>query len=329
MVIEPTPSRMNIFFFCQDFEFPSGGVKKLYRQVDILNENGFSAWLVHEKPGFRSRWFENQTRVVSTSTLPTGVKPDFLVFGETLGPDLTSLCRGPRKVIFNQNAYYTFSHYSLDKVNAQTPYLDREVVAAIVVSEDSKAYLQYVFPELPVFRIHHSIDSSRFIPSAQKRRQIAYMPRKNQTELLQVLNILRFRGRLEGFDLVPIENVSESEVARILAESQIFLSFGYPEGFSLPPAEAMASGCAVIGYDGNGGREFMKTEFSWPVPNGDIIAYVRTVEEVMDLARARPDVLREKTALAADFIRAHYTADQERNDIVNVWRGLQKQFAVA
>src|SRR3546814_3802603 len=33
----------------------------------------------------------------------------------------------------------------------------------------------------------------------------------------------------------------EAESARILRESLLFLSFGYPEGFSLPPAEAMRS----------------------------------------------------------------------------------------
>ena len=30
--------------------------------------------------------------------------------------------------------------------------------------------------------------------------------------------------------------------------SILFLSFGYPEGFGLPVAEAMSCGCAVIGY---------------------------------------------------------------------------------
>ena len=37
-----------------------------------------------------------------------------------------------------------------------------------------------------------------------------------------------------------------------------FLSFGHPEGFGLPLAEAGACGCALIGYSGLGGREIIK-----------------------------------------------------------------------
>lgn len=53
----------NLFFLSPDDNSPVGGIKVLYRHVDILNENGFQAAIVHTKKGFRCTWFENQTRV--------------------------------------------------------------------------------------------------------------------------------------------------------------------------------------------------------------------------------------------------------------------------
>ena len=53
---------------------------------------------------------------------------------------------------------------------------------------------------------------------------------------------------LADFEIVPFINISQNEVIRILKDSLIFLSFGYPEGFGLPAAEAMACGCVTIGF---------------------------------------------------------------------------------
>jgi glycosyltransferase involved in cell wall biosynthesis len=96
-----------------------------------------------------------------------------------------------------------------------------------------------------------------------------------------VINILRVRGALRGWNVVPFINRPQSEVASIMKESLIFLSFGYPEGFGLPAAEAMACGCLVIGDHGGTGREFFKPEFSFPIQVGDIVGFGRTVEEVL------------------------------------------------
>ena len=43
----------------------------------------------------------------------------------------------------------------------------------------------------------------------------------------------------------------------------IFLTFSNQEGFGLPPVEAMACGCLVVGYHGHGGKEFLKPEWSF------------------------------------------------------------------
>lgn len=56
-------SKPLIAFRCPDLPHVLGGVRQTYRHVDVLNENGFEATIVHRKKGFKPTWFEHGTRV--------------------------------------------------------------------------------------------------------------------------------------------------------------------------------------------------------------------------------------------------------------------------
>jgi len=314
-----------IYVFCLDWESPSGGIKHLYRHVDVLNRHGFSATIFHEKPGFRCGWFENQTPISYVGEV--GLKPeDILVFPEVYGPNAATqiLQKSPniKKVIFNQNAYFTFGNYSFDPDERRNPYTHEDILGAIVVSEDSKRYLNYAFPNLKLFRLHLGIDSTLFAFQSDKKRQICFMPRKNSFDALQVINLLKFRDALKGFSVVSIEDKTEAEVAQTLQESAIFLSFGHPEGFGLPAAEAMACGCIAIGYHGGGGREFWNPEFSYPIEAGNILGFAKTVERVIAEYDRDPSQLQAKARRAGNYVLQHYTPEREAADIAEIWSNL-------
>jgi glycosyltransferase involved in cell wall biosynthesis len=312
-----------IYFLCPDDPRPVGGIKVLYRHVDILNRNGYDAAIIHKKKGFRCEWFENHTRVDYYGQ----IKPDpfdFVVTPEMYGPRLMEHFPGVKKVIHNQNAYYTFIHYNMDPRDKVTAYTNEDLAAVIVVSDDSAKYLAHVFPKVKVTRVHNSIDGTRFSfrELSQKKKRISFLTNKHADELLQVINILKHRGVLNDVEVVPIAGKTEMEVAEILADTLLFLSFGYPEGCPAPPQEAMLSGALVVGYHGFGGREYFLKDFSWPIEVGDIIGFARTAEEVLN------GVLREsqryqKIALAArDFISREYSIERERKDILSFWDDL-------
>ena len=145
------------------------------------------------------------------------------------------------------------------------------------------------------------------------------MTRKNPQDVMQVINILKFRGMLDDFDIVPIENKSEAEVAQIMRDSLIFLSFSYAEGFSLPAAEAMACGSIVIGYHGMGGKEFFDPAFSYPIQNADIIAFAQAVEEVIKEYNNNPHIFEKKGQQASEYILKTYTTEKEKEDIRTFW----------
>lgn len=314
-----------IFALCADFDGPLGGHKKIYRHVDVLNESGFDACVLHQKTDFRCSWFPNSTRIVYTDEVERIGAPDFLMVPEAFAAPAAKLPSGIPKVVFNQNCYYTFDFFTWDKNDTRTVYLSPELLAVLVVSEDSKAYFHHVFPHIPVYRLHNAIDESVFRFRAEKKRQIAFMPRKHADELLQVINILKHRGVLQNYQVMPIENKSEAQVAEILMDSFLFLSSGYPEGFSLSAAEAMACGCIVVGYHGMGGREFFREDLGYPISNGDVLAFARTAEKVIRLHEANPGAFAERLTNAVAFIRAQYSMEREKQDIVDFWQHLKNR----
>ena len=146
------------------------------------------------------------------------------------------------------------------------------------------------------------------------------MTRKNCEHALQVINLLKFRNALDDFDITIIENKTEQEVAEIMQESLIYLSFGYPEGFSLSIAEAMSCGCIVIGYHGNGGKELMNPKFTYPIEMGYIIDFAKTVEKVLKQYNDNPENILLKGKKASEFICKNYSPEIEEKEVVDIWR---------
>jgi glycosyltransferase involved in cell wall biosynthesis len=340
-----------IYYGCPDKDYPVGGIRAIYRHVDILNRNGFDAFVLHHYYPFRCTWFENSTRVahevrhpdLSRSVparagrralralgRPRSIDPlpaleltteDILVIPEAM-PRLAEIVPGIPKAIFDQNAYLTLAPFALDAELGSLLYTDPEVLGAIVVSEDSRNYLETLFPELRIRRIHYGIDPGLFAFKADKQRQIAYMPRKNPHDVHQVLLRLRLTGRLDGWNVVEIAGRPEAETAAILRDSEVFLSSGHPEGFGLPAAEAMLAGCVVVGYHGYGGREFLTQELAFPIDVGDVVSFADRLAEVLDTLETHPEALASRRERASRFIADNYSPEREERDVVAVWTEL-------
>jgi len=306
-----------LYFACPDVSEPAGGVKVIYRHVEILRRNGFRASVLHRRRGFRCGWFESAAPAASAETVR--VRPeDILVFPETCVGDSSWEKVGAPSVIFNQNAYRTFDRSALGVRDDQSLY--RRVRAAVVVSEDSRRYLRHAFPKLSVHRVRVGIDASVFGCSGRKKRQIAFMPRKLLEDAVQVLKILEARGALKGVRVVPIQHQDEREVARILRESLIFLSFSVQEGCPLPPLEAMACGCFVIGYPGRGGREYFRPAFCRTIADGDVLGFSQAVEEVLKSSGTGRAAVSRFARDASRYALSRYSLRAEESSVIRVWK---------
>jgi hypothetical protein len=310
--------KIRIFYYCGANAQPTGGNKIIYRHVDLLAQVGLDAWVYHPVDDFVYSGLVRSPRVVSPSTIEAR-RCDVFVLPEDGGPGMSNFAPGMRKLIFNQNAYYTFRHFGLG-ADALPPYDHPDVMGALVVSEDSRRYLDYAFSGLACERLVLSLNFEAFayMPWSQKRRQIAYMTRKNADDVAQVVKVLSRRGLLRDWVMVPIEGLSEPEVARIMGESMLFLAFGHPEGLSLANLEALACGCRLIGYSGRAGREYFEATGSQEIEVGDVVGFCQAVEafvlgaEDADAAAS----LAVEALKASRFVRETYSAQRERDSLL-------------
>ena len=58
-----------------------------------------------------------------------------------------------------------------------------------------------------------------------------------------------------------------------LKKSKMFLSFSFLEGLGMPPLEAAIAGNKVIGYTGEGGKEYWRKPIFTEIHNGDIFRF--------------------------------------------------------
>ena len=290
----------------------------IYRHVDILNNAGFDAAVLHDRRGYRATWFANSTRLALDSCVGS---TDLLVIPEYYASRLRDFPPSLRIILFNQGPYYTFA----DMSPAETgPYARDLKERILTVSEDGRALLQATFPGAEVHHVRSVLDAAVFYPAAEPQgmRQIAYATNRRALERDHVLAMLRARGRLEGWKFTPIRGMSEVEVADTLRRSAIFLSFSALDGFGLPPAEAMACGCYVIGFHGQGGREFFNPDYCQPIADGDLVAFASAVESAAASFERDPLCLLTPGRRASEAVLGRYTEAGLRDDLVRFYASM-------
>ena len=311
----PTGSPPTIYYLCPDHAAPSGGIRAIYRHVDILNEAGRSAAVLHHREGYACEWFEHSTRTVGAPAVRLSSE-DVLVVPEIYGPYLSRLPRAPKLVAFNQNAYLTYEHVPAGRAPSYEVF-----AAALTVSGDSAELLRFAFPGLDVSVVANAIDPGVFHPAADlPARRIAMMPRKRPEDARQIVRLLG--ERLRGWEVVRVEGAPEGETAAMLRSAPIFLALGRREGFGLPAAEAMASGCYVIGFSGFGGRELFDPAFSTSVEDGDVLAAARGLADLLRRYEQQPGSVREAGARACERIRERYSLERQRGELLAFYERL-------
>ncbi|MEQ8817819.1 MAG: glycosyltransferase family 4 protein [Thalassobaculum sp.] len=261
---------------------PIGGVKVVYQAVGGLRRRGIDAYVATARP--RPTWLAGSRALEDVELVdmsqPQRLSPmDLYIATDAIGPHRMPLLlnRPDRRVIFVQN------HHAL----TQQPLVDWSQLSHIrclTVSEYSRRVLLEGGWFSDVAMVPPGVDTSMFRPSTGPRHhRIAYMPRK-WPALAE-----RLRAHHEGIvDWIAIDGATETETAEILAGSTIFLNLGRNEGFGLPPLEAMASGCLVCGFAGQGTGDYATSENGFWAAEGDIAGCLDAIAAAV-AAIAEPD----------------------------------------
>lgn len=297
-----------VHFLCPDVPHATGGVAKIYEFANALKNAGQDVAVVHQDPQYRPNWFATDVPIESWKSTVVGAD-DLLVVPEFMSSLLPQL-RGCAKVILNQ----AFS-------SPGAIWFQDELVCSIVAtSQYIHRYIQFVHPQTALFPIQLGYDKLVFNAiHAFKKKQVAYMPRRRGDDSKRIIQALERRGALVGWTVVAIDALPALEVAQILRESMIFLSFSQREGFGLPPLEAMACGCVVVGFHGLGGAEFFDPSSCYPIPEDDICTFQETLE-ILLTDPAVESICEAKGHAAAKAIADKYTMLRQDADTVSAFR---------
>jgi hypothetical protein len=103
--------------------------------------------------------------------------------------------------------------------------------------------------------------------------------------------------------------LEQSQLCAALAERRYFLGLSVGEGFGLVPLEAMAVGTTVLGFDGFGGRDYMRPGENCAVrPYPDIVGLARDLVTGFERPDWAAQLAARGPATAADYSKARFHA---------------------
>lgn len=262
-----------IWFMLPDPSVPSGGIQMQYRMVSYLNRAGIPAAIWHGKQTTRydEPWAEVPVHRALSAHLDAG---DILVMQEVGGAKWHSLAPSIPVVKIVQGHTFLIDDPDMGSSPGFPGWPNvHDVLALSEYIEDVVRLLSG--PGVRVHRVPPGIDGELFSPSV-KKPVIAFMPRRRSADLTGAIRLATRSGLLPGgWSLRSIDGLDQKGVAGALATSSIFLSGAEREGFGLTAAEAMSAGCYVVGFTGDGGREYLTDDVATVTHDNDMVSVAR------------------------------------------------------
>ncbi len=308
-----------IWFMAPDLPVLSGGLRVLYAYAATLNAAGLPAQVWQGTPAGQHADVAAPTAVGLTQTLQPG---DILVMPEVGGQKWQHLTATIPVVMLCQGTDFVFANTTFT-TELEGPYPGWPNATAVLgVSETIMDFLAAACdPALPRFHVPVVIDTELFRPRA-KRKAIALMPRRRREDLLAAVQLIKRSKALPDWELTLIDGMTGAQVAEALGEAALFLYGAEREGIGLPGAEALASGCDVVGFTGHGAKEYLLPEFSTVIPESDVVAMAAATVASARRFEAEPADFERRTAAGRQFIVDHYNADVMASALVAAFRTL-------
>ncbi|MBI5683460.1 MAG: glycosyltransferase family 4 protein [Verrucomicrobia bacterium] len=287
---------------------PCGGVKVIYQHCDLLNQSGFEAHPVHLGDFTVDDWLPHSSQpITDREARRLATSEDVLVVPERLPLTAEAFpCR--RKFAFVQNGGL------VEKATTGRRYEDFGFTDILSCSNYVSEFMA-THTSLPRHVVTNGIRLDLFRPAPEKRKanSVLYLKRKPSWTMGREAVALLPTGLQQRLHVVELPNAqSEEEMAGFYQQADIFVATGFPEGFALPPLEAMACGCAVVGFTGGGGLEHMKDgETALVAPDGDAPALSRALRRVLE-----DDALREKLRQGGMAKAGEFGIERMRRELV-------------
>jgi hypothetical protein len=304
---ESRTAHLKRIFFGGNRQVPSGGVKIIYQHCDLLNKNGHIACPVH-LGNFVVDWFEHTTPPISREQALAIIRPNDVLICPEVIPLAAEEFNCKKKIAFVQNWFLPELATGPDK-----SYEHFGFTGLLSCSQYITDYMN-TRSRLECHLVTNGINTRLFTPEPGARipGRVLCFNRRNIKDARKARRLLSADVRVQ-ISCIELENkYSQTEIIDFYRHADIFMAIGYPEGFALPPLEAMACGCAVIGFTGGGAGEFMlDNETALVCPDGDSAALARSLERiVIDTA------LKERLRRAGATLARTYSLERMERELL-------------
>ncbi len=260
-------------------------------------------------------WFPlNGVPVIETHNC-TISENDTIILGEDIHHQLLMAAEHPaRKVLLVQNHFYMLN--GLRGINN----LAELGICAVISTGDAIAdYIHRRYPQIQSGVVHISLDRNVFRQS-EKRLQICFFPRKRSYEVRFIQDLFSSQhSQWSAIDWIGLHDVNEETVARTLGESAVYLSLARLEGVGMAALEAMSCGCAVVGFNGVGGREYATSANGYWAAEDDLVAVVDQLATcIADLHNGKGNRVIENGLSTA----MNYNIDRMTAELSVVWKNI-------
>lgn len=288
-----------------------GGTKVQLQHIHALNKAGYKA--VALKMGeYEGRVFGFDIPYVRYSQVRHKITANDIVVSTEFAPYDGLLFEKAKKVVFMQN--WVNLRRRLKPKDRNLSYIDIGYDHVITCGEYST---RMVSKEMGIdaTTITNGIDTSLFYPKEELRvkNRVLVLSRKNYDDFLKIKELIDI-----DVDFRVVDGVTQEEMISEMRAADIFLSTGYPEGFGLPPLEAMACGCAVIGFTGGGASEYMiHNQTALVADDGDVNSLAIHLSEILT-----NEVLKERLREEGIKIAKGYDLSKMEDKIIDFFRGI-------
>lgn len=333
---------MKILFFCPiNPERPTGGVLVIFRMVELLIRQGIDACIVNisnqrEGLGHSIGWFESTAPVMGwTQACQLSAESCIFVVPEDYGMAWTQtqilttkgaldLAKAHILVLAQnrQDMYRNLSAAWPTIPNRQQTILAHpKLLGVLCVSDLERNYWKLIYPDLQIWCKPNSVDTAHFKPNLVRENIAVFIakPGRPLAEAQHLLIALRHSGLAADWRLENLQGKPQQKLAQAFARADLFLSLGTVESFGLAAAEAMASGCIVIGYHGGVPEEFFNPQWSYPVPPLNHMAYLHAFEQMNRDRKRCLNLFEEKRKLGRAHIERNFSPKQEAQAVANIF----------
>ncbi|MDC0615804.1 hypothetical protein OAO77_00345 [Candidatus Pelagibacter sp.] len=300
----------NIIYILPYEKKPTGGINVVLQHSELINKinNKFKSQIIFIKKKKTSKWKQSFNKFINSKSLlkergwkfnevsilkkkkhnwcdaqidikdnfKLDKKNDFVILPEIFAHFAKEfLIKNKIKyAVFVQNGHAI--DYTSDYIALKNAYKNSSII--LTVSSHIDNCVREAFPDFKkkIFKINQYINVGR-CDYKSKLNIITYMPRKLKDHSNLVLFFLKNKLP-NNWKVVALDRLNKKEIFKHLKKSKIFLSFSNLEGFGLPPIEAALLGNRVIGYTGEGGKEYWKPPIFEKVEQGNILEFVKKIK---------------------------------------------------